>query len=209
MNYITPKFQSEATIQAELYRACKDVGLNVVVEYSVLHDDYSDRRGCECRLDVVLVVGCDIFAIVEIKRSDVPVDENQLGRYRAYGPEVYVCTSQWDVPYLVEELLRKRQQYLSVQNREGEELLVRSQIEHERTEGSPVFVLEWFRKVYPDLKWPLPFSMQKVVDWMNVLGANDVIAHVLQSRDRYPTQEEGFEWLIRYLDYRANGKINP
>lgn len=101
---------SEATIQSDLYQACKEEGLPVVLEY-MLYPENREPLNPESkpgRVDLVLHNGQDVLAMVEVKKSRWHASANksydQVHNYESYGAPVFVITSLEEIPELVQKL---------------------------------------------------------------------------------------------------------
>jgi hypothetical protein len=94
---------SEANIQAEFYRRCKDNNLHCYLEYK--HE--------KSRFDAVMYYRetLEIYAIIEVKsyaeKKAPNLDTKQLKKYNQYNIPVYVIGRMEAIDEVIEDLLLK------------------------------------------------------------------------------------------------------
>lgn len=104
MKFIRPNKMPEANIQAEIYRLCRNEGINICLEYTFNN----------CRFDAVIIKNGEIIAIVETKsRKKVNhkrlLKTKQLLKYLSFGIPVILCASWNEIEsafYKIKELYK-------------------------------------------------------------------------------------------------------
>jgi ubiquinone/menaquinone biosynthesis C-methylase UbiE len=78
-----PRKVSEANVQAEFYRVCKEAGITCFLEYL---SSWNGTPGC--RFDCVIVQNGLIKAIIEVKSRKRVKEPKKMKKYRIFGVPV-------------------------------------------------------------------------------------------------------------------------
>lgn len=98
MKFQLPSRLSEANIQAEFYRQCKDAGINIYLEYKYQN----------CIFDAVIYNNDEIEHIIEFKSYKTTkkpkINTKQLKKYSSFGIHIILITRMESISFVVDFL---------------------------------------------------------------------------------------------------------
>lgn len=103
MEFIKPKYESEANLQAQFYHQCHTVHLNPYLEYS----------WGGCRFDCIVIDGKEIIAIIEVKKpseANRPQTQRQIEKYEYFSENtpVFLLTHKNDIHKIISKIQQIR-----------------------------------------------------------------------------------------------------
>jgi hypothetical protein len=101
-----PSKPSEFEVQASLYNALKNAGLDVRGEVKVSGRRKLGVKYRGARFDLVVYQGKVPVILIEVKKSlNAKSNTNQLSRYREWGYRVMVCAGMERIPQTISYVL--------------------------------------------------------------------------------------------------------
>lgn len=193
--------KKEAITQAELYILCKEVGLCCDLEHGV-----DLKQGC--RPDLVVVVGNQIIAIVEVKRyaSFGHLSERskkQIKRYRGHDVPVFILYSIYDIPYLVKQLLKLKTKFLESMDSAQIKCFEADKQNEEKWNTKIAAAFNEFNETFSDYKFTNQQSLEIIAIGVKVLG----LADTLKLMDEFKSDlKVFFSMLDAQISYRKTSR---
>jgi len=209
LEYKKPDSPPEIVVQAELYRACKEAGLNCDLEYHIPIDPLVENRRDNASIpDLVVVENRQIIVIVEVKphsqfdKSNT-YNSEQIKRYKQFGVPVFILYSIYDIPHLVKRLFRIQQNYLKSISETSSTFSKNEKSSENRWEEKINIAIDKFNKVFPNYEFTNEYSLETIATAVKILGL-DCVLRIICYPDR--KVEDFFFYLNSRLDYIDRGK---
>ena len=209
MKYKKPDCIKEAIIQAELYVACKKIGLDCDLQYVINPNQYllpEKYRKETSVFDLVAIVGSEIVAIVEVKATGTPFslvkDSYQIRKYKKQNVPVFVLYSIYDIPYLVKQLLEVKVKFLESVDSAKTKCFEADRQNEKKWDGKIAAAFTKFDEAFPDYKFTNNQSLEIVATGVKVLGLPMVLKLLEESKG---SLAEFFSMLKTWIGYVKGG----
>jgi len=173
--YQKPSYTKEAIIQAELYAACKKMGLICNLQCSLV----VDRKGWDLP-DLVVIEHNQIICIVEVKDYNSfgrlsSASKNQIKRYKKHNIPVFIIYSIYDIPYLVKKLVEVRKKFLESVDSDKAKCFEADRQNEEKWDKKIATAFSKFDELFPDYRFTNNYSLETLVEGVEVLGLPDLL----------------------------------
>ena len=182
MKYKKRDSVKEAIIQAKLYNACKRVGLDCDLQYAINPNQryVSEQYRKETSIfDLVVIVGNEIVAIVEVKDTSaspiLTACSQQIKRYKRHGVPVFILYSIYDIPYLVRQLLELKTKFLESLGSVKVKCLEADRLSEEKWNTKIATAFDKFNETFPGYRFTNDQSLEVIAKGVRSLGLVEVL----------------------------------